>query len=438
MSSSAPIPVGLDLSSLYCRVAIDGRGVISNTQGARFTLGYVAREEKEQDFVFGEAAQRLAGCNRIQTTSDSSSLEAFLSYLIQLAVDNAAVSADQLRLVVSVPDAINSNSDSLTELVNSVSNACKSLVTDKKKRGQELVLNVISKAAAVCVANNTLPKDGLILVLDMDGDSPLEWTLFQSQGGLLEHKAHRKLTDLSGPILLNLLASHVATQFERQCKLSRGVVMESSKAKAKLLKEAERVLLAAGGALSFMLDGFYEGMDCNVTISKPRWDMMTGNLLKQVEEALLEYQSNVQTVLLSGAWSFLLKPTIDKMFSGLVLQDAHVFPEEAVVLGCAKQAGMIQPGVAPLISSKTQVPVSPVSIGLLGPESPQVWIPQGMPLPAKVQCSVDKSCKLYQLTPTQVEIADLMDVDCETIVTVELSKDGQLSIGLPGQSVVTL
>jgi hypothetical protein len=65
-------------------------------------------------------------------------------------------------------------------------------------------------------------------------------------------------------------------------------------------------------------------------------------------------------------------------------------------------------------------------------------IAEGTPLPAKVEHSVTSSCKVFQLGPSKVELADLNDVSEATMMIMELSTEGQLSIGFAGQPMVTI
>ena len=349
-SPSSFIPVGLDISSLYSRIAVDGRqGVVSNTQGDRFTLALVGREVSG-DYVVGEAGLRLDGHVTLIDTNngadgtendDPAAFQAFLQYMIQLAADNAAVSVHQLRLVVACPSL-------KEEWIERVNQACKSLISDKKNRKENCVVGVVTKAAATCVANHhhqhdddVLIEEGTILVVDMDGDSSLQLTVMAVAGGVYSESSNVHVDGVSGPELLKILSTHVATHFERQNKLARGEVMESKKAKTKLLKEAQRVLLSGGNTMTFMLDGLYEGLDCNVSISKPRWELMTTGLVSKVETALNDIEMQIDSVLLSGAWSTMfVKHSIEKIFADK-LKISSLAAEEAVVLGCAKQAGLI-------------------------------------------------------------------------------------------------
>ena len=487
-SSSSWVPVGLDLSSFYARDAVDGRrqGVVSNTQGDRFTLALIAREESG-DFVFGEAGLRFweAGAATTTTTTGSTTVarlidadddaaQAYLKYLIQLAADNAAVTVDQLRIVLTCPvptalDADTTATKATTHWMDCVNRACKALILDKKKRKEVAVVGVITKAAATCLAQHqpspsTNVDGSTILVADMDGDSSLQLTVMAvSSTGVYVQVSSMTVDGVSGPELLTLLSTHVATHFERQNKLARGEVMKSTKAKSKLLKEAQRVLLSGGGTggasgttgaaaghtMTFMLDGLYEGMDCNVNISKPRWEMMTAPLITKVETALnsIEQHTKIDSVLISGAWATtFLKLSIEKVFGDKRTVGSSVAPEEAVVLGCAKQAGwtLAKPGLS-WNTTAVEVPVSPVTIGM-GDDN-VVLIPLGMPLPATIRHVLAAPTKVYQLlggvttastTPSKIELADVTDVHEETTMIVELSVDGQLSIGFSGQPLVVV
>lgn len=451
------IPVGLDISSIYSRIAVDGRqGVVSNTQGDRFTLALVAREASG-DYVVGEAGLRLDGHVALidnndldhDEKDDLAACQAFLQYMIQLAADNAAVSVDQLRLVVACPSLMtregSGGNNTKKDWIERVNQACRSLIVDKKKRKEDCVVGVMTKAAATCVAHqqhhqhdDILVEDGTILVVDMDGDSSLQLSVMAVTGGVYSEVSTVYVDGVSGPELLKILSTHVATHFERQNRLQRGEVMESKKAKTKLLKEAQRVLLSGGNTMTFMLDGLYEGLDCNVNISKPRWELMTAALVAKVEAALTAIEVQIDSVLLSGAWATLfVKHSIEKIFADK-LKMSSLAAEEAVVLGCAKQAGLIlaKPGLA-VKTCTVEVPVSPVTIGV---GDGVVLIPKGSPLPFKISHIVTGPTKVYQLAAVdeKIELAELTDVIEETTMTLELSLGGQLSIGFLGQPLVVI
>lgn len=435
------VAVGLDISSHYCRVAIDARGVVSNTQGARFTLGLVSKEEENSsDFIFGDAAQRLSSHKTLSQAilnDDSDAAKAYLGYLIQLASNNAAVSADNLRIVVTVP--MSDSEEQNSKWIDSVTAAAKSLIPDKKKRKHDFVVGVVNKAAAACLAHE-IENEEVVLVVDMDGNDAMSLTLVEcQQNSWYAQKQVETLEELSGPALVKLLANFVATQFERQQRIPRGEVMERKKARNKLLKEAERALLSgSNGNMTFTLDGLYDGLDCHISVSKPRWEMMIGSLFRKMEATLTakKESESITKVLCSGAWASVLQPTLQKVFSDEFKPLS--MSSEAVVIGCAKQAGFFiqKEGLKPILSPTIELPACPVAIGIS--EGSEEWIPEGTPLPAKITQTISEPCHLIQLSPCKKDLARLEGFEGETSVTVELSTEGKLSIQLAGQPVVVI
>jgi len=434
------VAFGLDISSLFCRVAIASQGVVSNTQGARYTPGLVAKEEEgsSNEYIFGDAAQRLSSHKTLSVAiqEEPEAAKAFLAYLIQLAADNAAVTVDRLRLTVSIPTGL--EEENITMWLNLVTAAAKSLISDKKKRKQDFVVGVVNREVAACLAYE-IEKNETVLVVDMDGRDVLSMALMacENSGWYLQQQ-YETVDKVSGPVMVELLANFVATQFERQQRIPRGEVMGRKKARNKLLKEAERVLLSgSSGSMEFMLDGLFEGIDCHLTVSKPRWEMIKGSLFRDVEVALTMKKESgfITSVLCSGAWSPLLLPSLQKIF-GNIVRLAGATPEESVVLGCAKQAAfsLQKEGMAPTLMPTVTVPASPVSIGIS--EGDEFLISEGTPLPAKTTYTISKPCKLLQFSPRKKELANLEGIEGETIVTVELSIEGQLSIGLVRKPVV--
>lgn len=159
---------------------------------------------------------------------------------------------------------------------------------------------------------------------------------------------------------------------------------------------------------------------------------IVGTALKKAIEAAEEATVEINQVFLNGTWApTFLKIPIERVIPGK-LKNKLVVPEEATVVGCAKQTGWIlaKPGLA-INTCSLEVPVSPITIGL---DDNVVLIPMGSPLPARKSHVLTGPSKLCQLSPlnagnlrnmpSTIALADLTQVTDSTIVTVELSVDG--------------
>lgn len=137
--------------------------------------------------------------------------------------------------------------------------------------------------------------------------------------------SHARLEEVSGQALVALLAKHVALQFERKNRIPAGDVWDSKKARNRLLQACEPALQSLKTTtIHITIDGFYDGTDCHVELSKARWEMVSGPLLRKAQAFLQDFVSlQPDTVLLAGSGSSFVGPTVDKIFSDCYLGNAE-------------------------------------------------------------------------------------------------------------------
>jgi molecular chaperone DnaK (HSP70) len=307
---------------------------------------------------------------------------------------------------------------------------------------------VITEAAAVCLAYGVESVDSKkVLVID-GGASGVKATVLSSKSGLWVQEHYSKLESVNGTTLVEPLAQSVAQQFEQKHRFPRGEVWQSKKAKAKLVKECEESLstLQRQTNVTIHIDGLYEGMDCQVLMSKPKWEHLSSKLANQVKTFLKELPE-VEAVLLSGNLHSWLQPMVKSVVGDKLQSTSLIDPSEAVALGCTLQAYLNmqqqreqeERSEDEITCTPTmQVSTSPVSIGI--GKSPSVTlIDKGTPLPclATHECSGSESClELWQFEPTQKAIAKLEDLEASSTVKLQLNAEGQLRIWVNGQSLV--
>jgi len=292
---------------------------------------------------------------------------------------------------------------------------------------------------------------------------------------------------LSGRTLTDLLVSHCAAQFERKCRVSG--VLESKKAKARLEAACEVAIRTLGRATSchVTVDGLYEGMDLNVPVSRPRFDMLCGPSLRKAEAQVKAIQealagsdggaASFDVVLLAGNVSLMpsVKAMVDRCFP-VANEDgtaaawrgrADIPPDEAVAMGCAKHAAALVDPARPVPPAETggdrrrfwrqeTVVTSPVTVGVCmwGDDSkkcpPLALIEVGTPLPAFVSkkiawgeggdatlgivqmvCGGDGSCQEKML-------GRINDMSSGSDLAIELTQEGKLSVSIDGGESVVL
>lgn len=356
--------------------------------------------------------------------------------LVPLATD--AAHTKDIHIVASVPNDTGSSSDNQEPWIKELQKCCGG--------------GVISEAAAVCLAyglEDTARPNQCVLVIDGGSTGIKATKLRYLPGGsdMWTVEATQTLRSVKGSSLVEPLAQSVAQQFETKHRFPRGEVWQSKKARAKLQKACEGGLttMQINNTLTIHVDGLYEGMDCQVTISKAKWDHLSSELVKDTKEFLnANFVSqeaaaqDIDTILLSGNMHTWLKPIVNGVFPGKVLE-SDVDPAEAIALGCTKQSKWLlennnneaRPWSSAGRPSMT-VPVAPMSISV---NRDTVVIEQGAPLPAMAtyEATSSDALELWQLHPSEKKLATLDDLGSNSTIRILLSKTGKLQIGVDGE-----
>ncbi len=384
--------------------------IISNTQGSRYTLALVGLDNgetvaEETRHIFGEAARRaLARENKPPISKDPSSTvrelvrcassisdeevvaaektanaAAFFSHLTDLACDASSSHPSNLRTVVSVPVA--STPEEQIGIVNAVergvTNALFARLSSKeakmqRKKGDEedpFVLAIITDPAAVCIAHGLTEteQNGIIdfaaakvqtkssswkhaLVVDWgaSGLTATHVSRVSYNSSLIAIVRHVTEISCSGTAIVAALASHCASMFERKSRVSG--VLDSKKAYHRLEIACESAVrtLSRAPNVTVAVDGLFEGIDMNVPISRPRFDMLMSGILQLAENLLQTFAGEelveFDVVLLAGnvcdmpSASNLIRK---KLFPNAVTGRGDVPPDEAIALGCARHAASL-------------------------------------------------------------------------------------------------
>ena len=523
--------------------------IISNAQGSRYTLALVGLDNAEADagetrHIFGEAARRaLARENKPPISKDPSSTvrelvrsassiseeevaaektanaAAFFSHLTDLACDASSSHPSTLRTVVSVPVASTPEEQIgiIASVERGVTNALiarlssKEAKVQRKKCGEEdpFVMGIITDPAAVCIAHGLTEiehtgivdfaaskqetssswKHALVIDWGASGLTATHVNRMSSNSSLIAIVRHVTETSCSGTAIVAALASHCASMFERKSRVSG--VLDSKKAYHRLEMACESAVrtLSRAPTVTVAVDGLFEGIDMNVPISRPRFDMLMGGILQKAENLLQTFAAEAavefDVVLLAGnvcdmpSASNLIRT---KLFPNANCGRGDVPPDEAIAIGCARHA-------ASLLSCDThyrhggkrmdgnaagpaarKVKVCPITIGLCLIENAKVngdvdeiitersipVIEMGQPLPANVtkivtcsdgddswmsnsyvaivqmQGGASGKCKLIG----KIESLPSEDKSCE--ITIELSSTGKLTLSVNGGPSATL
>lgn len=505
--------------------------VISNAQGSRYTLALVGSDKISTDeddgssddvrHIFGEAARRaLARAKKPTISKDPSSLvrelvkssssidggdeskssaaAAFFAHLADLACDATSSHPSKLRAVVSVTvGASPEEQASVVETIEAgVNEALKARSADqvksKKKQKEEedaIVVGVITDPAAVCIAHGLTEienSDAMDLVA-VSPDTPstnwmnalvVDWgasgltathmSRTSPNSSLLTVVKHATDASCSGTAIVNTLVSHCASMFERKNKVTG--VLDSVKSHHRLEIACESAVraLSRAATTSVSIDGLYEGIDLNVPISRPRFDMMVSGLLKKAETLLQSFSEDAgkfDVVLLAG--------NVCDMPSAVNLIRTKLFPDagagrgdvpadEAVAIGCARHAASVlscqthstaggksaDKAIGP---STRKVKACPVNVGIAksGDEENAVpLIEVGQALPANVTRSFNfnsgEEVVIVQMNGGAAKSSkvlgrvDKLPAAKSFEITMELSATGKLSLSVNGGPASTL
>mmetsp|Transcript_32635 Transcript_32635/g.55562 ORF Transcript_32635/g.55562 Transcript_32635/m.55562 type:complete len:567 (+) Transcript_32635:122-1822(+) len=386
--------------------------IISNAQGSRYTVALVGTDKanaeedgktEETRHIFGEAARRALAREKKPTISkDPSSMvrelvrssssvvkddntdakvsaaAAFFSHLTDLACDASSAHPSTLRTVVSVP--VGSTPEEQKGIVETVERgiqdalAARESVKDakarKKKGGGEdepSVMAVITDPSAVCIAHglteteqpgtidlavseNASSSWKNVLVVDWGASGLTATHLCRTSASSSILSIVRTATDAScsGNAIISALTAHCASMFERKSRVSG--VLDSKKACHRLEMACESAVrtLSRAPTVTVAVDGLFEGIDMNVPISRPRFDMLMSGILRKAEALLQTFASaedaNFDVVLVAGnvcdmpSASNLIRT---KLFPNANAGRGDVPPDEAVAIGCARHAASI-------------------------------------------------------------------------------------------------
>lgn len=451
--SELTVAVGIDLGSYHARVAtydknLDHPVVCANHDGHR-----------ETKVIWGEDDSPV-------TTIES--LKGFFEEKV-LGLATSTAHTKDLSIVTSIPSYYTHNNNS-----NGQNGVKEGWLQTLQEYGA-----VLTEGVAVCLAygldgtpittmksppsTNNGNDDNVMTVLVLDGGaSALKATVLERRttgsgsGGLWMERSYQRLETIHGEALVVPLAKEVAQQFEQRCRFPRGEVWQSKRARMKLLKVCEQSLTSFQRLtnVSIHVDGLYEGMDCNVSISKPKWEHLSSTLANQVKVFCTQYTDKVDTVLICGNLHDWMTPIIKGVFGEDKICPPSFDPSEAIALGCTIQARMnLQHILLDQHSSSSAATTNkdgiltknptmavggcPITIGI---KDGDILIPQGMPLPCHIETELraGTDVELVQLIPTMKTLAKLQDLETTSILQLQLTTQGRLRICVNGDNSILI
>jgi molecular chaperone DnaK (HSP70) len=500
---------------------IDADTNTTNGQEARHIFGEAARRalarekkppiSKDPSSLVRElvrSSSSAADKDDIEATNKGLKAVAFFSHLTELACDASGSHPSKMKTVVSVP--VNSTPEEQTGIVETVERGInhafeerssdkdiKDMKKKQKKDGvvEPYVMAVVQDPIAVAIAHGLteIEHPGVIDLASSSDESAswknvlvIDWgasgltvthiTRTSSNSSLLNIVKTVTDASCSGTSIISTLAKHCASMFERKTKVSG--VLDSKKAVHRLEIACESAVrtLSRAPTVTVAVDGLYEGMDMNVPISRPRFDMLVNGIIRKAEILLQTFvgEEEVEFDFVLAAGNVCDMPSATTLIRTKLFPNANagrgdVPADEAVAIGCARYA-------ASALSCEThskkidgctrKVKTCPLSIGICrienGKENGDIesvisntaipLIHVGEHLPVNVTRKItynngtdswleNSYIAIVQMGKKKKVIGKIEDIELDDKsfeITMELSAAGELTLAVNGEESTTL
>ncbi|WP_027459833.1 molecular chaperone DnaK [Deinococcus murrayi] len=416
-----PKAVGIDLGTTNSVIAVMEGGrpeVIVNAEGARTTPSVVAYKGDER--LVGQIARRQAALNpkatlfevkrfigrRWDEVKEEAARVPFVvkegpggSVRIEVNGQDLApeqVSAEVLRKLVQ--DASAKLGEKIRDVVITVPAYFDNSQREATKQAGEIaglnVLRVINEPTAAALAYGLERKGNeTVLVFDLGGGT-FDVTILELGDGVFEVKSTSGDTHLGGADFDQRIVAWLAGEFQKEHNFD---LRKDPQALQRLIEAAEKAKIELSNASETTISLPFITFDPETrtplhlerTLTRAKFEELTADLLRRVrqpvEQALADAKlsaSQIDEVILVGGSTRI--PAVKRIVKDLIGKDPNesVNPDEAVALGAAVQAGIIQ-GDSNL-GDIVLVDVTPLTLGVEvkgGMVAPM--IPRNTTVPAK-------------------------------------------------------
>ena len=396
-----PKAVGIDLGTTNSVIAVMEGGrpeVIVNAEGARTTPSVVAYKGEER--LVGQIARRQAALNPAATlfevkrfigrnwneVKDEAARSPFTvkegpSGSVRIEVNGKdlapeQVSAEVLRKMVA--DASSKLGVSIKDVVITVPAYFDNSQREATKQAGEIaglnVLRVINEPTAAALAYGLERKGNeTILVFDLGGGT-FDVTILELGDGVFEVKSTSGDTHLGGADFDQRIVDWLAGEFQKEHSFD---LRKDKQALQRLIEASEKAKIELSSASETSISLPFITFDPETrtpmhlerTLSRAKFEEMTADLLKRVREpvqqALADAKldaSKIDEVILVGGSTRI--PAVKRIVQDIIgkTPNESVNPDEAVALGAAVQAGIIQGDSS--LGDIVLVDVTPLTLGV--------------------------------------------------------------------------
>ena len=418
--------IAIDLGTTYSCVGVfqnDRVEIISNDQGQRTTPSYVAFLNDQR--LVGDAAKSQVSINAENTVFEAKRLigRKFSDPVVQDEIRHfpfKVVKGDGDKPLIEVeylsetkrflPEEISSMvlgymkdiaEKYLGEKVENAIITVPAYFTDQQRQATKdagiiaglNVLRIINEptAAALCYGfENKAEKEQNILVFDLGGGT-FDTTILSIEDGIFEVKATCGNGHLGGSDFDNRMVDHFVDEFKKKHKKD---LTSSSRSIRRLRSECERAKrqLSTDTHAYLEIDGLFEGVDFNSSISRATFENINADLFRKcmdpVEKVLKDSKlskSQIHEIVLVGGSTRIPKvqKLLSEFFNGKAL-NKDVNPDEAVAYGATIQAAILSGNKSKSLDDLILLDVCPLSLGIeTAGEVMTVLIPRNTTIPTK-------------------------------------------------------
>jgi len=225
-------------------------------------------------------------------------------------------------------------------------------------------------AAAIAYGLDKSGKEQNILIFDLGGGT-FDVSLLSIENGIFEVKATAGDTHLGGEDFDNRLVDHFMNEFKKKHKKD---MSNNERAKRRLRTACERAkrTLSSATQAFIEIDGLFEGIDFQSSITRARFEDLCidyfKNTLEPVEKVLRDAKMSkgqIDEVVLVGGSTRIPKvqQLLSEFFNGKTLNKS-INPDEAVAYGATVQAAILTGNESSKLDELVLLDVTPLSLGL--------------------------------------------------------------------------